>query len=90
MRHAVEELRSIGGWGGGGERGDLTLREGLKRRVSINDCEIRIRGRSVSVGKEISIRQQEWGKWGGGWGWGFPFRPKISEEILFREKWDRP
>lgn len=32
---------------GGG--GCLTLRGGLRRRVTINDCEIRIRGGRVSV-----------------------------------------
>lgn len=42
-------------WGGGvgmemeREREGLTLRGGLRRRVTINDCEIRIRGGRVSV-----------------------------------------
>lgn len=34
---------------GDGEREGLTLRGGLRRRVTINDCEMRIRGGSVSV-----------------------------------------
>lgn len=42
-----------GGRRGGGEEGRrggcLTLRGGLRRRVTINDCEIRIRGGRVSV-----------------------------------------
>lgn len=38
-------------WGRGGG-GCLTLRGGLRRRVTINDCEIRIRGGRVSVQRE--------------------------------------
>lgn len=63
MRREVEELQGgaggregewmeIGGGHEGGEEGKggcLTLRGGLRRRVTINDCEIRIRGGRVSV-----------------------------------------
>lgn len=54
MRREVDELRGKGwGWGVVGwrwkEREGLTLRGGLRRRVTINDCEIRIRGGRVSV-----------------------------------------
>lgn len=56
------------------------LRGGLRRRVTINDCEIRIQGGRVSVqwGKKMSIRQQE-GKRGDERG--IPWRD-------FREKWN--
>lgn len=53
MRREVEELRGVGGGRGVGwrwkEREGLTLRGGLRRRVTINDCEIRIRGGRVSM-----------------------------------------
>lgn len=46
-------MRGVGVWWGCVKEG-VTLREGLMRRVTINDCEMRIRGGSVSVqrGKE--------------------------------------
>lgn len=59
MRREVEELQGGAGGREGQRDGDrrlergwggcLTLRGGLRRRVTINDCEIRIRGGRVSV-----------------------------------------
>lgn len=87
IKRRGNETRSRGTAGGGRgvgwrwkEREGLTLRGGLRRRVTINDCEIRIRGGRVSMqwGKKMSIRQQE-GKRGDERG--IPWRD-------FREKWN--
>lgn len=47
MRRGVEELQGGVTAERERERGGLTLRAGLRRRVTINDCEMRIRGGSV-------------------------------------------